>query len=118
MSDPRKKAYEAALQFAEKQVLSLAERHPDYFPIYTVKGKWRHEGELWTDWTGGFLAGMMWQFFKRTGNADWGHLAERANEDSLTPDERTEYQDYVDAADLIGFFKLKARRLLQGGNSS
>jgi unsaturated chondroitin disaccharide hydrolase len=77
MSDPRKKAYEAALQFAEKQVLSLAERHPDYFPIYTVKGKWRHEGELWTDWTGGFLAGMMWQFFKRTGNADWGHLAER-----------------------------------------
>ena len=45
-------------------------------------------------------------------------LAERANEDSLTPDERTEYQDYVDAADLIGFFKLKARRLLQGGNSS
>jgi unsaturated chondroitin disaccharide hydrolase len=77
MSDPRKETYTAALSFAEKQVLALTERHPDYFPIYTVKGKWHHTGELWTDWTGGFLAGMMWQFFKRTNNADWGHLAER-----------------------------------------
>jgi unsaturated chondroitin disaccharide hydrolase len=77
MSDPRKESYTSALKFAEKQVLALTEQHPDYFPIYTVKGKWHHTGELWTDWTGGFLAGMMWQFFKRTGNADWGHLAER-----------------------------------------
>jgi unsaturated chondroitin disaccharide hydrolase len=77
MSDPRKETYTAALNFAEKQVLALSERHPDYFPIYTVKGKWHHTGELWTDWTGGFLAGMMWQFYKRTSNADWGHLAER-----------------------------------------
>ncbi|MEX2139593.1 MAG: glycoside hydrolase family 88 protein [Pirellulales bacterium] len=77
MSDPRKETYTAALDFAEKQVLALSERHPDYFPIYTVKGKWHHAGELWTDWTGGFLAGAMWQFFKRSGNADWGHLAER-----------------------------------------
>jgi unsaturated chondroitin disaccharide hydrolase len=76
MPDPRKEKYTAALQFAEQQVLALAQRHPDFFPIYTVKGKWHHAGELWTDWTGGFLAGMMWQFFKRTGNADWGHLAE------------------------------------------
>jgi unsaturated chondroitin disaccharide hydrolase len=77
MSDPRKEQYTAALAFAEKQVLALTERHPDYFPIYTVKGKWHHGGELWTDWTGGFLAGMMWQFFKGTGNPDWAHLAER-----------------------------------------
>ena len=77
MSDPRKESYTAALSFAEKQILALTERHPDYFPIYTVKGKWHHTGELWTDWTGGFLAGMMWQFFKCTNNADWGHLAER-----------------------------------------
>jgi unsaturated chondroitin disaccharide hydrolase len=77
MSDPRKETYTAALSFAEKQVLALTERHPGYFPIYTVKGKWHHTGELWTDWTGGFLAGMMWLFFKRTSNADWGHLAER-----------------------------------------
>jgi unsaturated chondroitin disaccharide hydrolase len=77
MTDPHKEKYSQALAFAEKQVLALVEKHPDYFPIYTVKGKWHHEGELWTDWTGGFLAGMMWQFFKRTEDADWGHLAER-----------------------------------------
>ena len=29
-------------------------------------------GELWTDWTGGFLAGMMWQFHRRTGSRPGG----------------------------------------------
>jgi unsaturated chondroitin disaccharide hydrolase len=68
--------YEAALQFAETQVEQLIARHPDYFPIYTQGGKWRHAGELWTDWTGGFLAGMMWQFHRRTGSLAWRERAE------------------------------------------
>ena len=68
--------YTTALQFAEKQVAATAERHPDYFPIYTTDGKWFHEGELWTDWTGGFFAGMMWQFHRRTGEATWRERAE------------------------------------------
>lgn len=68
--------YEEALEFAEKQVAALIEKHPDFFPIYTVQGKWYHEGELWTDWTGGFLAGMMWQFHRRTGDATWRERAE------------------------------------------
>lgn len=67
--------FEKALQFAEQQVASLVEKHPDFFPIYTVKGRWYHEGELWTDWTGGFLAGMMWQFYRRTQNPKWWDLA-------------------------------------------
>jgi hypothetical protein len=45
-------------------------------------------------------------------------LAERANEGALTPEERSEYQDYVDAADMIAIFKLKARRLLQSSGGS
>jgi hypothetical protein len=45
-------------------------------------------------------------------------LAERANEGALTPEERSEYQDYVDAADVIAIFKLKARRLLQASDGS
>jgi unsaturated chondroitin disaccharide hydrolase len=73
----RLKRYTAALEFAERQVAQLVERHPDYFPIYTKDGKWRHEGELWTDWTGGFLAGMMWQFHRRTGDPAWRQRAER-----------------------------------------
>jgi len=76
MSDSRLERYIAALQFAESQVGATIARHPDYFPIYTAGGKWHHQGELWTDWTGGFFAGMMWQFFRRTGEAVWRRRAE------------------------------------------
>jgi len=69
--------YTRALEFAENQVAQLVERHPGYFPIYTQNGKWRHEGELWTDWTGGFCAGMMWQFHRRTGDPQWRERAEQ-----------------------------------------
>ena len=58
-------AYTRALNFAERQVRSLIETHPDFFPMYTVGGKWRHTGEKWTHWTDGFLGGMMWQFHLR-----------------------------------------------------
>jgi unsaturated chondroitin disaccharide hydrolase len=68
--------YTSALEFAERQVAALTDRHPDYFPIYTEHGRWKHGGELWTDWTGGFLAGMMWQFHRRTGDAAWRQRAE------------------------------------------
>jgi len=68
--------YTTALEFAQRQVSSLIDKHPDFFPIYTVGGKWHHGGELWTDWTGGFLAGMMWQFHLRTGSPQWRQRAE------------------------------------------
>jgi unsaturated chondroitin disaccharide hydrolase len=68
--------YTAALEFAERQVELLAKQHPDFFPIYTNGGKWFHEGELWTDWTGGFLAGMMWQFHIRASDPVWRERAE------------------------------------------
>jgi unsaturated chondroitin disaccharide hydrolase len=76
MADARLARYSQALQFAERQVAALVQKHPDFFPIYTVQGKWHHSGELWTDWTGGFLAGMMWQFHRRTGNPQWRERAE------------------------------------------
>jgi hypothetical protein len=44
-------------------------------------------------------------------------LAERANEGELTPDERAEYLSYVEAADLLAIFKLKARRHLQANGA-
>ncbi len=74
--ETRLRRYQEALEFAERQVAALIERHPDFFPIYTVDGRWHHEGELWTDWTGGFLAGMMWQFHRRTGDVRWRQHAE------------------------------------------
>jgi unsaturated chondroitin disaccharide hydrolase len=68
--------YTSALEFAENQVAELITKYPDFFPIYTVEGKWFHQGELWTDWTGGFLAGMMWRFHQRTGDPTWRTRAE------------------------------------------
>jgi unsaturated chondroitin disaccharide hydrolase len=76
MLDQRIEKYTKALEFGEKQVAALTEKHPDFFPIYTVGGKWHHGGELWTDWTGGFLAGQMWQFHRRTGSPEWRKRAE------------------------------------------
>ena len=82
MPDKRLESYTAALHFAEKQVLQLTKTYPDYFPMYTVGGKWHHTGELWTHWTDGFLGGMMWQFHIRHRDAaahviktDDAHLA-------------------------------------------
>jgi hypothetical protein len=40
-------------------------------------------------------------------------LAERANEGELSPEERDEYLSYVEAADMLAIFKLKARRHLK-----
>jgi unsaturated chondroitin disaccharide hydrolase len=76
MTDFHAEKYLQALQFAERQVAATIERTPDYFPIYTTGGRWHHDGELWTDWTGGFFAGMMWRFFERTGDPLWRERAE------------------------------------------
>lgn len=67
--------YKAALEFAQKQVAALIERNPDFFPIYTVGGKWHHQAERWTDWTGGFLTGMMWRFYRLTKDKTWRQRA-------------------------------------------
>lgn len=62
---------ESAFDFAQQQVLQLVTRHPDAFPMYTVNGRWMHEGEAWTNWCEGFLGGMMWLFYRRTGDPEW-----------------------------------------------
>jgi unsaturated chondroitin disaccharide hydrolase len=68
---------ESAFTFAQRQVRSLVERDPDFYPMYTQNGKWRHTGEAWTHWCDGFLPGMMWIFAQRTGDGAWKELAER-----------------------------------------
>ena len=54
--------FEAAFAFAETQVRQLISRHPDFYPVYTQNGRWKHEGPTWTHWCDGFLPGMMWLF--------------------------------------------------------
>src|SRR3954449_9123189 len=67
--------FQGALQFARAQVKRLIEAHPDFYPMYTMSGKWRHEGPAWTHWCDGFLPGMMWLFQRHLGpgspEADW-----------------------------------------------
>ncbi len=67
---------ESALAFAQDQVRQLITAYPDYFPLYTVAGRWRHDQEAWTNWCEGFLGGMLWIFARRTGDPWWRERAE------------------------------------------
>ncbi|CAA9532854.1 MAG: GH88 [uncultured Thermomicrobiales bacterium] len=67
---------EQALAFAQGQVRALIARDPDYFPLFTEGGRWRHGKESWTNWCEGFLGGMMWIFARRTGDPIWRERAE------------------------------------------
>ncbi len=65
-----------AIDLAASRVERLVTTQPGSFPIYTVNGRWRHSGESWTDWCGGFLAGMAWILANRTGEPAWRSRAE------------------------------------------
>ena len=53
-----------AMRFAQSQVKQLVSKHPDFYPMYTMKGKWKHDRPAWTHWCDGFLPGMMWIFHR------------------------------------------------------
>jgi len=67
---------EAALAFAGSQLHRLVTEQPDYFPLFTENGKWKHESEVWTNWGEGFLGGMLWILARHTGDAWWRERAE------------------------------------------
>jgi len=68
----------AAFDFAEAQLRRLIETYPDYFPMYTVGGKWKHGGEAWTNWCEGFLGGQLWLMYRHTRDERyaWREMAE------------------------------------------
>ncbi len=65
-----------ALEFSGTQLRNLITRHPDYFPLYSVNGKWKHDMEAWTNWCEGFLGGMLWIVHRHTDDAWWRERAE------------------------------------------
>jgi unsaturated chondroitin disaccharide hydrolase len=67
--------YYRTLDFAARQVRALIERDPDFYPMYTLKGRWRHELSAWTHWCDGFLPGIMWILCAR-GDETWRAPAE------------------------------------------
>ena len=76
LTETQRRLYQSAIDFAGRQVAATIDRTPDYFPIYTRQGRWYHQGELWTDWTGGFFAGQMWLLHRVTGRPEWAERAE------------------------------------------
>ena len=62
--------------FAGKQLRHLIGTYPDYFPMYTVNGKWKHSGEAWTNWCEGFLGGQLWLLYQHTEEPYWLQQAE------------------------------------------
>jgi unsaturated chondroitin disaccharide hydrolase len=66
-----------ALEFAATQVRTIVERYPDFFPMYTQGGRWRHQGEAWTHWCDGFLPGLLWLIHIHTGELWFRQQAER-----------------------------------------
>jgi unsaturated chondroitin disaccharide hydrolase len=64
LPDLRRRA-NTALDFAGQQIRQLVTRHPDYFPLFTIEGKWHHDREAWTNWCEGFLGGMLWILARR-----------------------------------------------------
>jgi unsaturated chondroitin disaccharide hydrolase len=65
-----------AFDFAARQVRATIERDPDFFPIYTTGGRWKHSGESWTEWCAGFHTGMMWTIAEHTEDRWWRAQAE------------------------------------------
>lgn len=63
--DSDRELLDGAFRFAQVQVRKLVEQYADFYPMYTVNGRWQHDGPAWTHWCDGFLPGMMWIFLKR-----------------------------------------------------
>jgi unsaturated chondroitin disaccharide hydrolase len=66
----------AAMEVAADKVSQLAAGCPDYFPLYTDRGRWKHGKEAWTNWCEGFLGGQMWLFHQLGLGDDWQARAE------------------------------------------
>jgi unsaturated chondroitin disaccharide hydrolase len=69
-------AARGALDVAAGKVARLTARHPDYFPLYTHRGRWKHGREAWTNWCEGFLGGQMWIFAELGIGEGWRNRAE------------------------------------------
>ena len=81
----------AAAEVAAGKVAELAGNYPDYFPLYTHQGRWKHGKEAWTNWCEGFLGGQMWLFYELGLGGEWRTRAEHY---SLLVEER-QFDDQV-----------------------
>lgn len=76
---PQSAVFTQALDFAAAQCRHILAKYPGYQPMYTVGGKWKLEGELWTHWCEGFYPGIYWLLHQHTGEPFWRQHAEDAS---------------------------------------
>jgi len=60
ISGHQKLRFENAVDFSIHQIKQLVNQKPDLFPMYTINGRWKIEGETWTNWCEGFIGGQLW----------------------------------------------------------
>ncbi len=113
-----REALRATLQnsfdFAQTQVQSLLKKYPqDYYPMYTVGGKFGEDRKRWTHWCDGFYPGMMFIFAKRTGKNEWLDKAVSY----ATPLESRQYDRAVHDLGFL-FFSTHLRWLELGGDAN
>ncbi|MFZ4984899.1 MAG: glycoside hydrolase family 88 protein [Blastocatellia bacterium] len=102
---------EDSFDFAAGQVRRLLATYPaDYYPMYTVGGKFGEDRKRWTHWCDGFFPGMMFIFAERTGESEW---LDRAVSYS-TPLESRQYDRAVHDLGFL-FFSTHRRWLELGG---
>jgi unsaturated chondroitin disaccharide hydrolase len=65
-----------ALHVFDVKLRKLTTDYPDYFPLFTENGKWKHGKETWTNWCEGFLGGQMWILADHLDSSYWRPKAE------------------------------------------
>jgi len=100
-----------AFDFSQSQVKSLLSKYPaDYYPMYTVGGKFGLDQKRWTHWCDGFYPGMMFLFADYTGSNEWLEAAIKYS----TPLEERQYDRSVHDLGFI-FFSTYLHWLRLGG---
>jgi unsaturated chondroitin disaccharide hydrolase len=104
---------QGAFDFAQSQVKSLLKRYPsDYYPMYTLNGRFGQDRKRWTHWCDGFYPGLMFIFAEATGEDAWLDHAIAYS----TPLEERQYDRAVHDLGFI-FFSTYLRWLKLGGPS-
>jgi unsaturated chondroitin disaccharide hydrolase len=104
---------QTAFDFAQSQVKSLLEKYPsDYYPMYTVAGRFGQDLKRWTHWCDGFYPGMMFIFAEATGESYWLDKATAY----ATPLEERQYDRAVHDLGFL-FFSTYLRWLGLGGKA-
>ena len=89
-----------AFESAQEQVFSLITKYPaDYYPMYTVHGRFGQDTRRWTHWCDGFFPGMMFIFAGATSDERWLDEAVRRS----TPLESRQYDRAVHDLGFIFF---------------